>query len=56
MFSQFPRARQTLGLAAVLGFAFVVVSPARAADDKLAVEPQEVAPIQVESADGWFGF
>jgi hypothetical protein len=36
MFSQFPHARQTLGLAAVLGFALVVVSPARAADGELA--------------------
>ena len=35
MFCQFPHARQTLGLAAVLGFALVVVSPARAADGEL---------------------
>ena len=36
MFGQFPRTRQTLGLPAVVGFALVVVSPARAADGELA--------------------
>ncbi|TLZ36365.1 MAG: ester cyclase [Gammaproteobacteria bacterium] len=53
MFGQFPRTRQTLGLPAVLGFALVVVSPARAADGELAryQRAEEIAKAHIATFD-----
>ena len=53
MFAQFPRTRQTLGLPAVLGFALVVVSPARAADGELAryQRAEEIAKAHIATFD-----
>jgi len=53
MFGQFPRTRQTLGLPAALGFALVVVSPARAADGELAryQRAEEIAKAHIATFD-----
>jgi len=53
MFGQFPGTRQTLGLPAVLGFALVVVSPARAADSELAryQTAEEIAKAHIATFD-----
>lgn len=53
MFSQISRTRQTLGLAVVLGFTLIVVSPARAADGELAryQQAEKIAKAHIATFD-----